>query len=131
MQYKILVIDDSIEDREACIRALRKVVGTAYQVAECTGGDEGIAYIGNHPQDCVLLDYYMPGRDGMETLKHIRAKYPFLPVIILTGQEDPSVPAEIIRYGAQSYLSKYDINAENLGEAVRLAIEHCALKRRG
>ncbi len=128
-KYKILVIDDSDIDREVCVRAFKKVKNASYQVFERASGNEGLAYINEHKPDCVLLDYYMPGRNGIETLKHIKAKHPFLPVIMLTGQEDASLAVQVMKFGAQDYIAKADVNPETLSRSVRLAVARCSLEQ--
>jgi signal transduction histidine kinase len=79
---------------------------------------------------CVLLDYSLPGRNGLEVLKRIRATNPHLPVVMLTGQGNEDVAVQSMKDGAQDYIIKAAITPESLGRIVRTAIETCALQKR-
>jgi len=82
----VLVIDDNIDDREVYRRMLARVPGANYVVYEAENGDEGIALNAQKRPDCVLLDYSLPGRDGVGVLEEILKLDPSANVIMLTGQ---------------------------------------------
>ncbi len=67
----VLIIDDNIDDREVYRRMLSRVPGTAYIVSEAETGDDGLALIGHKRPHCILLDYSLPGRDGLDVLAEI------------------------------------------------------------
>ncbi|WP_053005849.1 response regulator [Kiloniella spongiae] len=125
----VLVIDDSMDDRELCLRSLKRITDTNYRTVESSDGDEGIEFINQFPPDCVLLDYSMPKRNGLEILKIIHDKHPHLPVIMLTGQGDEIVAVEVMKNGAQDYLTKDTINAEVLNRVIKHAIERASLAK--
>src|SRR5690606_13393259 len=54
----------------------------------------------------VVLDHGLPGMDGIETLERLRARYPDLPVIMLTGLNDAETAVKALRTGAADYLTK-------------------------
>lgn len=126
---KVLIIDDSEDDRLLYRRALAK--GEApYDVAEAEDGDGGLSSMKQSAPDCVLLDYSLPGRNGVEVLKRLRTEHPFVPVVMLTGQGNEAIAVAAIQAGAQNYISKATISTETLQRAIRVAIEHCAMQRR-
>lgn len=126
---KVLIIDDSEDDRLLYRRALAK--GEApYDVAEAEDGEGGLRSVKQSAPDCVLLDYSLPGRNGIEVLKRMRAEHPFVPVVMLTGQGNEAIAVAAIQAGAQNYISKATISTETLQRAIRVAIEHCAMQRR-
>lgn len=127
---KILLIDDSEDDRQLYRRALGKNAEGAYSFTEAADGEEGLQQIEKMPPDCVLLDYSLPGRNGVEVLKRIRAKYSFVPVVMLTGQGNENVAVAAIKEGAQDYIVKSAITPEALERVVRVAIEHAKMERR-
>jgi signal transduction histidine kinase len=127
---KILVIDDSIDDRMLCGRTLSRSMGAHYTVSEAPTGEEGIQMLGRERPSCILLDYSLPGKNGIEILKNIRTQHPFMPVVMLTGQGNEAIAVMAMREGAQNYISKSTITEETLTHAIRMAIEHCMLQKR-
>jgi len=97
-----------------------------------TRGDEIVAAIRQgEPPDIVLLDVAMPGMDGLQTLKALKAARPELQVIMLSGREHAQTIVEAVRLGAADYVVKPD-DPEGLGEialdaAIKQAIERTRL----
>jgi PAS domain S-box-containing protein len=124
----VLIIDDNPDDREFCARALRQA-DERYQLFEAEGGDEGLALIEERPPDCVLLDYSLPGRSGLELLRRIQLIDAFLPIIIMTGQGHEEIAVQAMKGGAQNYLVKSALTSQLLHQAVVSAVEHAELER--
>ena len=127
---KILVIDDSEDDRLLYKRCLRKSAGASYAVSETASGEDGLAHIDKEAFACVLLDYSLPGRNGVEILKRIRARHPFIPVVMLTGLGNETVAVAAMLEGAQNYITKATINPETLAQVIQVAIQHCGMQNR-
>jgi CheY-like chemotaxis protein len=81
MNKRILIIDDTAV-REAFQLALRKL---PYDLVEAQNGEVGAALAVSEHFDLVYLDLRMPGIDGVETLRRIRAAKPYLTVYIVTA----------------------------------------------
>src|SRR5260370_38731993 len=77
----ILIIDDEAAIRES-LQTLLELEGYRVEIAE--DGEEGLARIATEPFDVALLDYALPGRNGLEILAHIRDRDPQLAVIMIT-----------------------------------------------
>jgi len=127
---RIVLVDDNPVDRLIAERALR----VAYPGAEVVlrQGAAGLAQeLREQPCDCLLLDYRMPGMDGLASLSEIAdAALPEPPAIImLTGMGDEGVAVEAMKRGATDYLRKDDISAELLEHTIRGALERRELKR--
>ncbi len=87
-----------------------------YEARSYTRGDEIVAAIRQgEPPDIVLLDVAMPGMDGLQTLKALKAARPELQVIMLSGREQAPTIVEAVRLGAADYVVKPD-DPEGLGE---------------
>ena len=102
---KVLVVDDSATLRESIRRLLEK----DYDVDMAESGVAAIrAIILNRP-DLVLLDYEMPVVNGRQTLEMLRSEKSFadIPVIFLTGRDDPKVVRELLSLKPAGYLLKY------------------------
>jgi DNA-binding NtrC family response regulator len=103
-----------------------------YEARAYTRGDEIVAAIRQgEPPDIVLLDVAMPGMDGLQTLKALKAARPELQVIMLSGREQAPIIVEAVRLGAADYVVKPG-DPEGLGEialdsAIKQAIERTKL----
>jgi signal transduction histidine kinase len=126
----VLVIDDSDDDRKLYQRVLRLAFGDRLNLLEETNGESGLDAIEKAEPHCVLLDYSLPGRDGIEVLRRIRNKHLHLPIIILTGQGNEAIAARSIKEGAQDYITKSEITPEALKRAIRTAIENGTQQKR-
>jgi signal transduction histidine kinase len=127
---KILVIDDSEDDRLLYRRCLKKSVGVSYAVNEAASGEDGLASLAKEAFACVLLDYSLPGRNGVEILKRIRVKHPLVAVVMLTGLGNEKVAVAAMQEGAQNYISKGTIDPETLAHVIQVAIQHCKMQSR-
>jgi two-component system response regulator AtoC len=100
-----------------------------YRVDTYTSGDDFLAALrdGAAP-DVVLLDVMMPGMDGLETLRSIRAAHPYVQVIMLSGRQAPATIVDAVRLGAADYVLKPD-DPDGLGEAAVEAAVRNAVER--
>ncbi len=81
-QQSILVIDDDETIREL-LRAILEHEG--YRVLEAPDGDEGIKQFIETPTDLVITDLIMPGKEGIETIRDLRRKFPGVKIIAISG----------------------------------------------
>jgi PAS domain S-box-containing protein len=84
---------------------------------------EGLALLHETAFDVILLDLGLPDSQGVETFHRIKAAFPDIPVVIMSGLSDSTVALEAMRQGAQDYLVKGHINEYALSRAIRYAIE--------
>jgi two-component system, response regulator, stage 0 sporulation protein F len=100
---RLLIVDDETP----VLDVLREYFETqGYSVDTATSGVDALAAIGRQVPDLVLLDMRMPGIDGLETLKRIRALSAVLPVIMVTANEDVGLARETLKMGAFDYVAK-------------------------
>jgi signal transduction histidine kinase len=127
---KILVIDDSEDDRLLYRRSLKKSTGFSHTISEAVSGEDGLACVDKEAFACVLLDYSLPGRNGLEILKRIRVGHPFVPVVMLTGLGNEKVAVAAMQEGAQNYICKANIDPQTLVHVIEGAILHCRMQSR-
>ena len=118
---RLLLVDDDDVDRLAVKRLLRQTRFDTL-VEERIDRASALAAFATGSFDCVLLDYNLPGADGIEILHEIRAKGDSVPVIALTGQGDEEVAVALMKAGASDYLNKNSLTAERLERSLRYAL---------
>ncbi len=99
----ILAIDDeeSILNLVAIILANR-----GYKVAKTTDAFKGLELVASLNPSVVLLDYMMPGMDGLHVLKQIKSQFPDTYVIMFTGKGSEEIAVELMKSGASDYMLK-------------------------
>jgi class 3 adenylate cyclase/CheY-like chemotaxis protein len=104
-QGSILVVDDLNENRELLTRRLAKL---GYSVQAVESGREALESIAVHPPDLVLLDILMPGLDGFEVLKQLKADSAtqHIPVVMLSSADQTETAVHCIELGAEDFLPK-------------------------
>ena len=78
---RVLVVEDEVPTRQSIVAALAQ---EGWNVAEASRGREMIAWLERQAFDLVILDWMLPGRDGLELLEHVRARGAHTPVLMLT-----------------------------------------------
>jgi DNA-binding NtrC family response regulator len=91
-------------------------------------GQEAIRDFKNQPYDIVIADLMLPGADGLQVLKEVKARYPECEVIIITGYASLDTAIQAIRGGAYDYIRK-PFKLEELEVAVKNASEKILLIR--
>jgi DNA-binding NarL/FixJ family response regulator len=117
---KVLLVDDDTLVRKGLAQLLTTCVEGA-EVTEAADEAETVDLLRRDEFDVVLMDIRLPGPDGLEVLKEIRALNPDLPVIMLTGYDDPDYVKSALAQGAAGYLLK-DSTPEDLNQAIRVAL---------
>lgn len=102
MSARILII----EDDEAILRFLRRGLAyEGYQVDTATDGQSGLALARDNPPDLVVLDLMLPGIDGIEVCRRLRAGGP-VPILILTAKDSVTDRVQGLDMGADDYMTK-------------------------
>ncbi|PZA07071.1 MULTISPECIES: response regulator transcription factor [unclassified Meiothermus] len=113
----ILVVDDDPSVRGFLRRGFSL---EGYTVQLATSGEEGLNLAEAASPALVILDLMMPALDGYQTLSRLRVHNPDLPVLLLSGQDDPEARDRLLQAGADAYLTKPVGFAELLAEVRRL-----------
>jgi signal transduction histidine kinase len=118
---KLLIVDDDDVDRLAVRRALTSA-GVRTEITEMAEPADALAHLTESACDCILLDYQLPGADGLQVLRSIRAAGIRTPVIVLTGQGDEETAVELMKAGAADYIGKGQLTPERLSRSLRHAL---------
>jgi two-component system nitrate/nitrite response regulator NarL len=117
---RVLLIDDHALVRKGIEELLQS---RGVQVVAAVGsGEEGVRRARELHADLILLDVKMPGMNGIETLKRLRASGVRAPVVMLTMSREDADLSAALRAGAQGYLLK-DIEPEDLVPALEAALQ--------
>jgi DNA-binding NarL/FixJ family response regulator len=119
---RFLIIDDHPLFREALHSAVRMAYPDVDTV-EARSIAEALEFLsGPRPFDLALLDLSMPDVQGFEGLLQLRTRHPRLPVVIVSGHEDPKIISEALSYGAAGFIPK-SVRKSDLAAAIRSVME--------
>jgi signal transduction histidine kinase len=126
--YRILIVDDSDEDRATYRRRIARDAPNSYAFFEAATGEQGLALCRRESPSCVLLDYNLPDIDGLEFLARLRDKNGTVmtPVVVLTGHGSEVIAAAAIKAGAQDYVVKR-LGGGDVRRVVHAAMDRAAL----
>ena len=103
MQPSILIVDDE----PSIVQSLTGLLSDeGFNTLSAFNGYEALKLIETESPDLVMLDIWMPGIDGIETLKEIKKDHPFLQVIIITGHGTIETAVKAIKLGAYDLIEK-------------------------
>jgi DNA-binding NtrC family response regulator len=128
----ILVVDDEAEIREGLELLL---TSEGYGVESADTGESGLTKLEEQPFDLLLLDVSLPDRNGLEMLREIRRRDPFLSVVLITAYGSVDMARAAFKGGALDYITKPWSNDELLAQVAqavegrRLREENLQLKR--
>jgi DNA-binding response OmpR family regulator len=116
----VLVVDDESDFASALTARLSARGFDAHFVSS---GEEALQTLPERPIDVVILDLKMPGMGGLEALRRIRASFPSVKVIVLTGHGKVDSGIDGMRAGATDFLLK-PVAIETLCTAIEATVEN-------
>lgn len=118
--FRILIVDDEPPIR----RFLRTALAAQdYRVEEAADGEAALDFLKRNPVDLVVLDLGLPGMDGLEVIRRLRAEGSAAPIIILSSRDDEVGKVAALDLGADDYVSK-PFGMEELSARIRAALRH-------
>lgn len=100
---KILVVEDGRSQRDMLRDFL---AGEGHDLSDAANGEKALEMVKNNYFDLVLLDYKMPGMDGISVLKEVKALNPEIDVILMTAHGTIETAVEAMKVGAADYITK-------------------------
>jgi CheY-like chemotaxis protein len=123
---RVLVVEDEPTDVMMVQRSLLRspdAGGERFEVQHAATLAEGLERLRHDPADVLLLDLGLPDSDGLDTVVRARVRAPHLPLVVLTGSDDPLLAARTREAGADGHLVKGDLGSRILRHVLRQAIE--------
>ncbi len=128
-KLNILIVDDDEGDRRQIRRALKES-GLAHESVETVSVEQALAACEKSAFGCAIVDYRLPGRDGLDGVASLHQRLPYISIIMATGQGDANVATEAMKYGASDYIAKPQINGNSLKRIIGHALEKAAMRRK-
>ncbi len=113
---KVLIVDDALDSR-LILRNLLK--NHELDIIEANDGQEGWTAIVKERPDLVLLDLYMPHKDGFEILKDLAEEWIGVPIVVVSGDTQQSTIDSCLNSGASAFLKK-PININDFNDALKV-----------
>jgi DNA-binding NtrC family response regulator len=126
MSRRILVVDDDASIRETFEHHLTR---SGHQVATAASAEAALDHIAELDPALVITDLRMPGMDGLELLRRVRAAMPDVDVLVITAHEDMRSAMEAMKAGAYDYLVK-PLDLDQIDLLVERCFQDRRLKRR-
>jgi response regulator RpfG family c-di-GMP phosphodiesterase len=115
-----LVVDDEPRLRQVLVHLMK---GDGFTCLEAGNGEEALAQLQRHPVTLVMSDLRMPKMDGLELLRHVRARWPDVAVVMITAVADVEMAVSCLAIGAMDYLTK-PFHLEEVRARVAQAMEN-------
>jgi len=126
---RLMLIDDDDVDRERIRRMLARAPFKVDMI-EAASGQEALTRLDGGSVDCVLLDYHLGDAVGTDLVETIRARNGRpCPVIMITGLGSEEVAVEAMRNGAHNYLTKHQLRADHLSNAIESSLREMHLQQ--
>jgi DNA-binding NarL/FixJ family response regulator len=119
-RIKVLIVDD----HRLMLGAIRVSLSQDDRievVGEATSGATVLSLVGQTAPDVVLLDVRMPGMDGLTVLERLRAEYPSVSVVMLSGIDEPALVRGALERGAAAFVLKH-VEPRDLGSVLRESV---------
>lgn len=120
---KILVVDDDQDFRWAMGNVLQ---AAGYRVIQAQDGKEAMSLLEKDIPDLVLLDYRMPGQNGLHVARDMKHRVPALPILIITAYAEVASAVEAMKMGVYDYVTK-PVDNNDLVFTIKRALENQAL----
>jgi len=117
---RVVVVDDEPAIRRFLRTSLR---AEGYEIVEEETGEAALAEIRRRSPDLIMLDLGLPGVDGLEVIRCVRATGSTVPIIVLTSRTDEAGKVEALDLGADDYVTK-PFGVDELLARIRAALRH-------
>jgi CheY-like chemotaxis protein len=121
---RVLMVEDSPNDQEIATRALKNYGIRHWRIAKT--GEDALHEVAQHDFDVVLVDYTLPGMNGLQFVEQLRAIAPETRIIMVTGARQESVAVAAMKLGASDYISKDEFLTSGIIRSLQAALRERA-----
>jgi sigma-B regulation protein RsbU (phosphoserine phosphatase) len=126
---QILLVEDNKDFAKLVDLFLRKHQPDKFDVIWKDNGTDALAEIAKgHEFDIILMDYFLPGQNGLEITRILQDKHISIPVVFLTVNKDFDLAVEVMKLGVEDYLVKEEISTPVLPKTILNVIERQKLR---
>lgn len=128
---KVLLIEDNADFAKLVRLYLGKHEGARFEVDWSDNGRSGIerAVTESDRYDVILMDYFLPGLNGLEVTRMLQQKNISTPVVFLTVNKDVNLAVEVMKLGVEDYLVKEEVSTPILPKTILGVVEKRVLQR--
>jgi len=117
-KFKVLIADDNGSFRQVFRESQQKFFPTT-AIEEVAHGDEVLREVDAFTPDLIFMDIKLPGQNGLELTKKIKAAHPNITIFIVTSYDIPEYRQAAFQRGADRFLAKTSLNPKELEELVK------------
>ena len=129
--FNVLLVEDNPGDARLVQEMLKDAAGSStFDVHHVERLAEARQRVMQKGPGCVLLDLTLPDARRLEALMQLRAAAPDVPIVILSGLQDELLAVKAVQEGAQDYLLKTNVTADQLGRSINYAVERKQQQRK-
>jgi DNA-binding NarL/FixJ family response regulator len=130
-KIKILLVEDNKDFAKLVQVYLQRFDPDRFEVAWKEHHADAMAYLKDTPDvSIVLMDYFLPGKTGLEIAREIATTYEHIPIVFLTVNRDFALALEVMKIGVAEYLVKEEISSPVLPKTILSVIERARLRDR-
>jgi len=118
-----LLAEDSHIDAEIVKAMLTNAYGTSCSILHVETFEDIGKALDCATFEALILDLNLPDRSGVDNVPYLVHRYPTLPIIVLTSEDDEKIAIDALKRGAQDYLNKQDVTSQSLARSLRYARE--------
>jgi CheY-like chemotaxis protein len=121
---RVLLVEDNKDFANLVQLFLKRHAGAEFVVTWCPNGTDALQQITDQPGfDIILMDYFLPGKNGIDVTRDIRERGIMIPVVFLTVNKDFNLAVEVLKLGVEDYLVKEEISTPVLPKTILSVIE--------
>ncbi len=122
LTINVLLIEDNVGYATILQKRLSRLTNPSFHIEHADRLQSGLEILARGETDVVLLDLFLPDSEGSDTFASVRLQAPAVPIVVLTGLDDEAIGLEMVRNGAQDYLTKNQLSDKVLSQSLRYAV---------